>query len=129
MPVPIVHRRTFQAAKNAARTLRKNQTCAERLLWNALRGRSFHGLKFLRQHPLYFSHSNKVHFYIADFYCHEKRLAVELDGPSHLSREEYDAFRTDIMMTRRIDVVRFRNEEVFRSIDVVLRTIEERLVH
>ena len=128
MPVLIIHRSTFQAAKAAARALRKNQTHAEELLWNVFRGRNFHGLKFLRQHPLFFSHVNKVHFYIADFYCHEKRLVVELDGPSHLSREECDAFRTEMMMTRTIDLIRFQNEEVLRGIDAVLRAIEERLV-
>jgi len=113
----------------AARALRKKQTSAETLLWKVLRGRNFHGLKFLRQHPLYFSHVNRVCFYIADFYCHEARLVIELDKPSHLSQEEYDAFRAEMMMTRKIDVARFRNEEVIASIDDVLKTIEERIVH
>jgi very-short-patch-repair endonuclease len=55
-----------------ARELRRNQTDAEQLLWGLLRDRRFAGKKFRRQHP--------VGRYILDFYCHELKLAIELDG-------------------------------------------------
>src|SRR5262249_40464202 len=54
-----------------ARKLRKERTDAEGLLWSLLRGRRLAGWKFRRQHP--------IEPYVLDFYCHEARLAVELD--------------------------------------------------
>ena len=61
-----------------ARALRREATDAERLLWSLLRDRQFLGLKFRRQHPL--------GGYIVDFYCHEARLGIELDGGGLLDR-------------------------------------------
>ena len=58
-----------------ARKLRKEQTNAEQLLWHVLRNRQFGGLKFRRQYP--------VAPYVLDFYCHEARLAIEVDGGQH----------------------------------------------
>ena len=58
-----------------ARDLRSNHTDAEQLLWGLLRSRRFAGKKFRRQHP--------IGRYILDFYCHESKLAVELDGGQH----------------------------------------------
>ena len=67
-----------------ARALRKTSTDAETLLWSRLRNRQFRNLKFRRQVPL--GH------YIVDFYCHELRLVIELDGGQH--SEEVDRTRT-----------------------------------
>ena len=61
-----------------ARALRREATDAERFLWSLLRNRQFLGLKFRRQHPL--------GGYIVDFYCHEARLGIELDGGGLLDR-------------------------------------------
>jgi very-short-patch-repair endonuclease len=61
----------------AAKALRKPQTPTESLLWNELRDRRFQGLKFRRQHA--------VRNFVLDFYCHELRLAVEVDGGVHES--------------------------------------------
>ena len=57
------------------RQLRREQTDAEKLLWYCLRNRQLFGLKFRRQYP--------VGPYILDFYCHEYKLCVELDGGQH----------------------------------------------
>ena len=65
-----------------SRTLRKRSTISEDLLWKELRGRKLAGLKFRRQHP--FSSS------IVDFYCHEKRLVVEIDGAVHYRVDAQD---------------------------------------
>jgi very-short-patch-repair endonuclease len=68
-----------QGAKGNVFTLAQRQrgamTLAEKQLWNELKSRKLGGLKFRRQHP--------VHYYIADFYCHEKRLIIEVDGGIH----------------------------------------------
>ena len=72
-----------------ARQLRKNQTEAKKFLWNFLRGRKFQGYKFRRQHPV-----SKL--FILDFYCFEKKLAIELDGIHHLEegQKQLDEERT-----------------------------------
>ena len=60
-----------------ARTLRKNMTEAETKLWQYLRNRKFHNLKFLRQHPVIYQITNQnPNYYIADFYCSEKKLLL-----------------------------------------------------
>jgi very-short-patch-repair endonuclease len=72
-----------------ARTLRKNTTDAERRLWEKLRNRKLRNLKFRRQHP--------IHKYVADFYCAEHKVVVELDGGIHQLKEQkiYDQERTN----------------------------------
>src|ERR1035437_9732286 len=62
-----------------AKDLRQTSTVAEQLLWEHIRNKKLSGLKFRRQHPL----DN----YIADFYCHEKKLAIQLDGGIHNNKE------------------------------------------
>jgi very-short-patch-repair endonuclease len=66
--------------KRAARRLRQEATPAEIMVWGLLRGRRLHGLRFRRQHVL--------HGYIVDFYCHERRLCIELDGAHHLDADK-----------------------------------------
>ena len=66
---------------------RKEQTEAEKLLWFHLRGRRLNGYKFRRQYP--------IQNYIFDFYCIEKKLAVELDGGQHIQNKLSDAKRTN----------------------------------
>ncbi len=70
------------------RALRKETTEAEDKLWQYLRNKKVNGLKFRRQHPL--------HNYIADFYCHEAKLVIEIDGAVHTTKDnaEYDKGRT-----------------------------------
>jgi very-short-patch-repair endonuclease/predicted GIY-YIG superfamily endonuclease len=100
-----------------ARELRKNQTDAEQLLWGLLRDRRFAGKKFRRQHP--------VDRYILDFYCHELKLAVELDGGQHNEEvaQHYDKERTRLLNEHGIQVIRFWNNEVLRQTDSVLEAL------
>jgi very-short-patch-repair endonuclease len=102
-----------------ARDLRRNDTSAEDLLWRNLRNKKLNGLKFRRQHPL-----DK---FIADFYCHEKKLVIEVDGSVHDSQEakEYDEGRTYELKELGITIIRFRNEEVLENIGEVLKRIRE----
>lgn len=111
-----------------ARELRKEQTPAEALLWEKLRNRKLEGLKFDRQFPIafpVFNHSSK--FFIADFYCHQKRLVLELDGGVHLRKKvsEHDAARTHYLKQMGIKVLRFSNDEVLGDTEVVLKKILE----
>lgn len=96
-----------------ARELRQNMTIAEKLLWSNLRNRKFHRLKFLRQHPiLYELYQNKPLYFIADFYCAEKKLVIEVDGKIHDFQKEYDQHRDEILNSLKLTVLRIRNEEV-----------------
>src|ERR1700685_3347151 len=72
-----------------ARALRKHATKAEDILWAQLRASRFHGAKFRRQTPL--------DRYVADFYCHAAKLAIQLDGRQHEWFADYDAGRTAVI--------------------------------
>jgi very-short-patch-repair endonuclease len=99
------------------RKLRKKQTKAEELLWGCLRSKRLNGLKFRRQHPL--------GRYIADFYCPEVRLVIELNCDVHnlKDQKEYDEIRKDIIEVRGIWVLRIKNGGIERNIEDVLKRI------
>lgn len=80
-------------AKQVCRELRRNATRAETLLWEELRNRRFGDMKWRRQHPLFHDLLGKETFYVPDFYCHEVKLAVEVDGAIHKKRHQYDQLR------------------------------------
>ena len=108
---------TFKLAKR----LRKKITKAEKILWHELRRNNAKGYYFRRQHP--------IAWYIADFYCHEAKLVVELDGEVHDTEEmqEHDERRDSIMEGFDITVLRFKNEEVFGNVDEVVEAIKKHL--
>ena len=100
-----------------ARSLRSKQTDAEQLLWGLVRDRRFAGKKFRRQHP--------IGRYILDFYCHEFRLAVELDGGQHNDEEtrSRDDRRSRFLSEQGVRVVRFWNHDVLLQTDSVLESL------
>jgi len=101
----------------AARILRENMTFHEKLLWNKLKLKQICGVRFRRQHP--------IDFFIADFYCHEARLVVEIDGEIHDQQREYDEGRSGEMERYFIKVIRFTNAEVENNIENVIKTITD----
>lgn len=112
------HRVEPKASKHMierARALRKEAPIPERVLWGMLRGRRLGGLKFRRQQPL--------GPYVADFFCEQARLVVELDGQSHFGREAEDAARDQYMRTRGLEVLRVPNDELLQNRDGVGETI------
>lgn len=98
-------------------------TDAEALLWCRLRNRQLFGHKFRRQQP--------IGKYIADFYCPEAKLIIELDGHEHANQIEYDAERSTWLQALGYAVIRFWNGDVLRNLSGVLeeiaRVIDERL--
>jgi very-short-patch-repair endonuclease len=104
--------------QNAER-LRKEQTMAEEVLWSHLKNRRLNGKKFRRQHPL-----DK---YVLDFYCHQHKLAVELDGAIHNDKlvKRFDHERTLFLNTCGIKVIRFYNSEVLKNIELVLQKVSQ----
>lgn len=104
-----------------AKELRKSMTYAEEVLWKHLRNNKVMGVKFRRQHPL--------DIFIADFYCHSKKLIIELDGGIHDTTEQkqYDDGRTFELEEKGFHILRFKNEEVFNDIEAVLGKIKSLL--
>ena len=98
-----------------ARRLRRTMTPAETLLWGSLRGRRVSGLKFRRQQI--------IDGYIADLYCAEVGLVVELDGPIHDSQIEYDALRDSVMAARGLTILRIPNRRIGLELEQVLNEI------
>jgi len=96
-----------------ARELRKEMTDSEKILWNELRGRKMNGYKFLRQHPIiYNGNLIRYNYFIADFYCSSKKVIIELDGPIHEDKKEYDEFRDSVLKDLDMNILRIKNEEL-----------------
>ncbi len=106
-----------------ARQLRKSMTDAETILWQQLRNRKLGGFKFRRQHP--------INHYIADFFCYECRLVVEVDGPYHNEPDQkaYDEARTMRLKELNISVIRFANCDVMERTEFVLKEILHHLMN
>lgn len=104
-----------------AKELRKNETAAEKALWNVVRSRRLDGLKIRRQHP--------VQQFILDFYCHEYFLGIELDGSVHDQDEakEYDLNRAAELENLGITILRFKNEEVLTNMPKVIARIRNKI--
>jgi very-short-patch-repair endonuclease len=106
--------------KERSRSLRKNMTDAERRLWSRLRRKQINGFQFYRQRP--------IGNYIADFYCPDAKMVIEVDGGQHFLNEgkEYDAYRDQYLMDSGLTLLRFSNLDVLKNIDSVMQTIFEK---
>ena len=104
--------------KSLAKSLRKNMTFAEVLLWNELKQKKMMGYDFDRQRP--------IDEYIVDFYCKDLQLAIEIDGISHDYEEviENDKIRQKRLESLGVHFLRFDDREVRNDRRNVLRTIE-----
>ena len=111
--------KTSATIVRAARQLRQEPTSAEVKLWDALRSHRLAGLKFRRQHP--------YGRFVLDFFCVEHSLAVELDGSIHAepAQAARDAERTEYLQAHGIRVLRFKNDQVEKEIETVLKEIEK----
>lgn len=101
--------------KDQRKSLRRNMTPAEALLWRSLRGRGAGGWKWRRQQG--------IGPFVLDFYCPALRLCIELDGSAHDYTYEYDEQRTAYLNAQGIRVVRFTNDQVFTCYDGVVAEI------
>jgi very-short-patch-repair endonuclease len=99
------------------RDLRTGATTPERILWARLRRRQLHGFKFRRQHPF--------GDYVLDFYCPERKLAVEVDGDSHYLERgpSRDEGRNQMLARAGIRVLRFTNNQVKAELEGVVEAI------
>jgi len=101
-----------------AKKLRNNVTHTEMILWGRLK-EYFPKLKFRRQHL--------ISLYIADFYCHSKKLNLEIDGSIHDLEEvkANDAIRQKDLEQLGLTVLRFTTHEVTNNIEAILQKIEK----
>lgn len=117
----VIERTMFYGASpntfDKARLLRNNMTEAEKILWEKLKDRNVFKARFRRQHP--------IGIFIVDFYCHENKLAVEIDGEIHLKNEviEYDDGRSHDIEKFGVKILRFTNNEVFTDLNKVIEDI------
>jgi len=104
---------TFETAS----ILRRNMTITEQRLWKQLSNRKLFKTKFRRQHP--------INIFIVDFYNHENKLVIEIDGGIHnnTERKEYDDGRSYELERYGLKVIRFTNDEVLNKIDFVVDEI------
>jgi imidazole glycerol-phosphate synthase subunit HisF len=104
-----------------AEKLRANMTAEENMIWERCCRKQL-GVRIRRQHPIW--------KYIADFYCHELKLVIEIDGGIHLNREnrEWDITREVTLNEFGIDIIRFTNEEVLNNIEIVMQRRKERIL-
>ena len=107
-----------------ARQLRKNATKEENHLW----------YDFLRTYPVQFLRQKPFGPYIVDFYCHQAKLAVELDGSQHYLEPglKADRKRTEYLEhVEHIRILRFSNldiKENFEGVCIAIRqAVEEAL--
>ncbi|MFD0765622.1 endonuclease domain-containing protein [Mucilaginibacter lutimaris] len=108
--------------KQLARNLRNDSTFGEILLWKELKNKQLHGYDFQRQKPL-------LNF-IADFYCYELNLVIEIDGQYHNHEEQYklDVLREVELVKYNLTIIRFTEMEVRKDMSNVLRTIEQHIL-
>lgn len=113
-------KKMFYGASNLlfekAKELRENMTQAELVLWEYVRQHPL-GYKFRRQHPL--------GIYIVDFYCHKLKLVIEVDGSIHDLQDvkDADAERQRQLEMDGLRIVRFTNEEILKTKEVVIEQI------
>ena len=113
----IMERKHNAKLTNTARTLRKNMTKEEKHLW----------YDFLRSYPVRFLRQKVIDNYIVDFYCHQARLIIELDGSQHYTDDglKYDEERTKCFEERGLNVLRIPNNEINNNFDGVCEYIDK----
>ncbi|MDQ3020079.1 MAG: DUF559 domain-containing protein [Bacteroidota bacterium] len=98
--------------KQRSRDLRNNSTISEVLLWNQIKGRKIRNYQFMRQKP--------IGNYIVDFYCSKLKLVIEIDGDSHIDKEEKDEYRQNKIESLEILFLRFSDLDVKKNMNGVI---------
>ena len=100
------------------RALRRNQTPAENMLWQALRSKQVFGYKFRRQHA--------VGQFILDFYCSSLKVGIEIDGKVHVNptAQEYDSARSNIIKEYGIILIRIKASAVENNLAHIIEKLK-----
>ncbi len=103
--------------KQRARELRKNMTVAEKKLW----------YEFLSSHKSKFVRQKIIGHYIVDFYWAKCKIAIEIDGSHHFTKDgiEYDKIRKDYLLFFDVEIIRFSNYDILSQFDKVKKKIND----
>jgi very-short-patch-repair endonuclease len=104
--------------RERARHNRKNPTPAEALLWSALRRNNLENYHFYRQHIL-------LNRFIVDFCCPKAKLIIEVDGSSHIGKEEYDEMRDKLLEEAGFRVLHYSHQDVMKNLQGVVDGIRD----
>jgi very-short-patch-repair endonuclease len=110
-----LHDQLLQAARN----MRYEPTPAEKALWDRLRDRQVSGCKFRRQQA--------IDRFVVDFYCAERKLILEVDGPIHQTQQAQDVERQGYLETLGLRVIRFTNDEILNDMNGVIERLSKAL--
>ena len=102
------------------RKMRRNQTEAEEAFWQIIKNTQL-GVRFVRQHPIFYSQGKKVYKFIADFCCRKLKIVIEIDGPIHNKQKKYDAMRESMLKDMGYIILRFNNNEVINHPEEVMK--------
>jgi len=105
--------------KKFARELRLNSTMAGIILWKNIKNKAL-GYEFHRQVPIY--------EYIVDFFCHELKLVIEVDGYTHNYKFKSDKLRQNKLESLGLKVIRFTDEDVKKHMNDVIGSIEATII-
>ena len=103
-----------KAKLERAKELRREMTPAEKLIWQQIRANKL-GVRFRRQQV--------IQGFIVDFYCHQAGLVIEVDGDIHDLQKEEDERREKVLSEMGLQIVRFGNDEVVKSLSAVVGKI------
>ncbi|MFH1326204.1 MAG: endonuclease domain-containing protein [Candidatus Falkowbacteria bacterium] len=109
--------RNIKNKKNLVREFRKIPTLSEKILWHCLKNRNFLELKFRRQYI--------IDGFIIDLYCHQLKLAIEIDGSIHLKQTDYDKKRQNIIEQHGIIFFRINNKSIEQNVEGVMDNLEK----
>jgi very-short-patch-repair endonuclease len=100
-----------------AKNLRKNATVQEKHLW----------YDFLSKYEIRFQRQKAIDDFIADFYCHTAKLIIEIDGAQHYTEDgrQKDEFRTEILESHDLKVIRFTNRQIDTNFHGVCEYIDK----
>ncbi len=117
VPIPV------RTLKSRAQIHRAAPTPAERAMWDILRDRRLEGIKFRRQ--------KTISIYVADFYCAELKLVLELDGGVHADPRQaaHDENRDSYLRSVGCTILRFPNRGLFENREAVLTRILDTVRH
>ncbi|MEW6777480.1 MAG: endonuclease domain-containing protein, partial [Bdellovibrionota bacterium] len=108
----------WSTLRDNVRTMRRKPTPAEDRLWQRIRNHQL-GARFRRQHS--------INRYVADFYCAEAGLVIEVDGTVHETRIEEDIARDEFLSQHGLKVLRFSNQQIEEQLESVLESIKGHL--
>jgi very-short-patch-repair endonuclease len=106
-----------EVKKIFAKQLRKGPTKTEKIVWELIRNRKFMGLKFRRQHV--------IEGFVLDFYCHEMKLGIEIDGGIHFRRKDYDRLRQEVIESESVNLIRITNKQIAENKRAILEKIKD----